>query len=100
MAKRKTSMAKRTVITKHGDDIPFLRGILVKSIARSGLSFDDSYELAQTVRDSLEHEFEIKYDELSSITAELIEKKHGIEARLAYEECPHTMPESIGAYSV
>ena len=88
-------MAKRTVITKLGDDIPFLRGILVKSIARTGLSFDEAYELAQTIRDNLDDDFEISYSELSSITADLIEKKHGIEFRQSYEECPHSLPESI-----
>ena len=88
-------MAKRTVITKHGDDIPFLRGILVKSIVKTGLSFDDAYELAQTVRDTLDDDFEIDYQELSSITADLIEKKHGADFRQAYEECPHTISESI-----
>lgn len=88
-------MAKRTVLTKHGDDIPFLRGILVKSIVRTGLSFDEAYELAQTVRDNLDDDFEITYSELSSMTADLIEKKHGIEYRRAYEECPHTLAESI-----
>lgn len=88
-------MAKRTVITKHGDDIPFLRGILVKSIVKTGLSFDDAYDLAQSVRDSLDDDFEISYSELSSITAELIESKHGADFRQAYEECPHTLSESI-----
>ncbi len=88
-------MAKRTVITKHGDDIPFLRGILVKSIVRTGLSFDDAYELAQTVRDKLEDDFEITYSELSAMTADLIEEKHGIEFRQAYEDCPHELHESI-----
>ena len=93
-------MAKRTVITKHGDDIPFLRGILVKSIVRTGLSFDDAYELAQTIRDDLDDDFEINYSELSAMTAELIEKKHGIEFRQAYEECPHIVPENIVVHTM
>ena len=88
-------MAKRTVITKHGDEIPFLRGILVKSIVRAGLSFEDAYELAQTLRDKLDDDFELKCSELASMTADLIEKKHGITFRLAYEECPNAIPETI-----
>ena len=72
-----------------------MRGILVKSIVRTGLSFDDAYDLAQTVRDNLDDDFEISYSELSTITADLIEEKHGTEFRQAYEECPHTVSESI-----
>ena len=81
-------MAKRIIITRDGDDIPFLRGILVKSLADAGLSFDQAYDLAQTVRDNLDDEFEITYAELATLTADLIEEKYGLELRQNYEDCP------------
>ena len=81
-------MAKRIIITRDGDDIPFLRGILVKSLADAGLSFDQAYDLAQTVRDNLDDEFEITYAELAALTADLIEEKYGLELRQNYEDCP------------
>ena len=81
-------MAKRIIITRDGDDIPFLRGILVKSLANAGLSFDQAYDLAQTVRDKLDDEFEITYAELAALTADLLEEKYGLELRQSYEDCP------------
>ena len=81
-------MAKRIIISRHGDDIPFLRGILVKSLADAGLSFDQAYDLAQTVRDKLDDDFEISYSELAELTADLLEEKHGSEMRANYENCP------------
>lgn len=88
-------MAKRVVITKHGDDIPFLRGILVKSLVRTGMTFEDAYEIAQQVRDSLDDDFEISCDELAGLTANLIEEKHGSSMRVVYETCPSVTTDSV-----
>jgi 2-phosphoglycerate kinase len=44
--------------------VPFLRGILTRSLQNAGLSFDDSYRLANQVRDSLGDAVEITNTEL------------------------------------
>jgi 2-phosphoglycerate kinase len=58
-----------------GERIPFLRGVLVESLARAGLSFQDAYVLAQSVRDSLGNESEIAIETLKQrVSAELKEQ--------------------------
>jgi len=44
--------------------IPFLRGILTRSLQEVGLSFDEAYALASAVRDELSETAEITTDEL------------------------------------
>jgi 2-phosphoglycerate kinase len=61
-------MAKTLVVEP--DDtptkIPFLRGILTRSLQEVGLSFDEAYALASTIRDELSDTVEITTDELRS----------------------------------
>ncbi len=58
-----------------GERIPFLRGVLVESLARTGLSFQDAYVLAQSIRDSLGNESEIAIETLKQrVSAELKEQ--------------------------
>jgi len=38
-----------------GERIPFLRGVLVESLVRAGLSFQDAYLVAQSIRSNLEN---------------------------------------------
>ena len=48
-------MAKLLVIDEQKETrIPFLRGILIKSLQRSGLEFVDAYELASEIREDLD----------------------------------------------
>jgi 2-phosphoglycerate kinase len=47
--------------------IPFLRGILTRSLQEVGLSFDEAYALASEVRDELSETAEITTDELRSM---------------------------------
>jgi 2-phosphoglycerate kinase len=58
-----------------GERIPFLRGVLVESLVRAGLSFQEAYLLAQTIRGNLEHDAEISTDTLKKrVTAEVRER--------------------------
>jgi len=68
-----------------GDRIPFLRGILVQSLANSGLTFADAYSVAQTVRDNLKDIEEIASDDLAVMVAELILDRFGVTARDLYD---------------
>ncbi len=61
-------MSKLYVIDKKADTrVPFLRGMLIKSLQHSGLDFADAYELASDIRDDL--------DELDNITIEDLRKR-------------------------
>lgn len=82
-------MAKTTVLNMEGEDqIPFFRGILVQSLIKSGLSYVDAYELSQEVRDKLKDVEQIAKHHLFLLVADLVEKRHGEEARTAYENKP------------
>lgn len=58
-------MSKLLVIDQEKDtEIPFLRGMLVKSLQRSGLDFVDAYNLANEIREDLEDVDAITTEEL------------------------------------
>lgn len=58
-----------------GEKIPFLRGVLVESLVRAGLSFQDAYLIAQSVRDNLKGNTEISTDLLRDrVYTELLER--------------------------
>lgn len=47
-------MAKFVVIdSEHNAEVPFLRGILIRSLQDAGLAFDEAHELASEIRDEL-----------------------------------------------
>jgi 2-phosphoglycerate kinase len=71
-----------------GEKIPFLRGVLVESLARAGLSFQDAYLLAQTIRGNLEHDAEISTDTLKKRVAAEVRKRYGRSIAQAYELGP------------
>lgn len=59
----------KTLVVESGETptkIPFLRGILTRSLQEVGLSFDEAYALASAVRDELSDTTEITTDELRS----------------------------------
>jgi 2-phosphoglycerate kinase len=71
-------MAK--IIVVESDDqtrVPFLRGILTRSLQDSGLSFDDAYDLATQVRQQLGDTPEIGTRSLRKLVAELLQATHG-----------------------
>ncbi len=58
-------MAKIVVIKQQGgDQVPFLRGILVQSLLSAGLSFKDAYGTALAVRKGLSNDAVITTAEL------------------------------------
>ncbi len=80
-------MSRKSVIivSSSGEKVPFLRGILVQSLAGAGLGFDEAYAMAQRVRDALAQVAEISTGELRELVAELLEQHLGTEIRRAYE---------------
>ncbi len=78
-------MAKTLVVKQStGDRIPFLRGILVQSLADTGLPFDDAYKLAQTVRDELRDTQEITSTDLKKRVSALLDRHFGQEKCQVY----------------
>ncbi len=49
---------------RENEEVPFLRGILIRSLLDAGLSFEDAYEMATTVRDELASTKSITSEEL------------------------------------
>lgn len=91
-----SAMSKTIVIKQpEGDRAPFLRGILVQSLVRKGLSFEDAYALAQEVRDQLRDTKEISSKLLRVRVAEALENRFGMKIRAAYETKPQQSKEII-----
>jgi 2-phosphoglycerate kinase len=80
-------VAKIVVIKEPGGErAPFLRGILVQSLLAAGLSFEEAYSTAQTVRnDLLANNAVVTTAELRARMAEQLEKDFGPALRRDYE---------------
>ncbi len=59
-------MAVQVVDSIDRSKVPFLRGILTRSLVNAGLSFDRAYEIANEIRDEIGSEEEITTEELKS----------------------------------
>jgi len=68
-----------------GDQVPFLRGILVQSLLSSGLSFKDAYGTARVVRKGLPNDTVITTAELRARVAKQLEKDFSRALRHDYE---------------
>ncbi len=89
-------MAKTIVIDEDAEDqIPFFRGILVQSLTRTGLAYDDAYNLSQVIREKLRNIEHISKHDLFLMVSELLQSKHGVDARKAYENKPNLESEII-----
>lgn len=55
--------------------MPFLRGILTRSLQKAGLSFEEAYQVASVVRDRLGKKGDIPGRELRALTAQVLRKK-------------------------
>lgn len=76
---------KTIVINKREhEEVPFLRGILIRSLLDAGLSFEDAYEMATTVRDELASTKSITSEELQQRVSLLLGKLVGKEALEQY----------------
>jgi 2-phosphoglycerate kinase len=79
------SVAKLFIIeSATGEKIPFLRGVLVESLARVGLSFQDAYLVAQFVRDRFENASEITIEVLRDRVSAELRKRFGETLAEAY----------------
>lgn len=72
-------MAKVLVVDKEeGTKVPFLRGILTRSLQEAGLSFDNAFSLATTIRnDNLADDSLVTTHDLRSIVVKCLEKSFG-----------------------
>jgi len=59
---------------KENTRIPFLRGILTRSLLDAGLPFEDAFELATRVRDGLGDTSEVSSDAIRQSVSELLEE--------------------------
>ena len=67
--------------------VPFLRGILIRSLQDSGLSFDSAHELATGIRDDLDNQPVITTDELRQRVIKLLKaRSDGKDVLVRYEQ--------------
>ncbi len=79
-------MAKVSIINAADNTrVPFLRGILTRSLSDAGLAFDEAYAIATVIRDRLDGEGSITSDALRSFVAEHLERHYGREQRQLYD---------------
>ena len=79
-------MAKLFVIERDSNERnPFLRGVLVESLVRAGLSFQDAYVVAQAVREGLADNAEVARDELKQRVVSELGNRFGSILADAYE---------------
>ena len=72
--------------------VPFLRGILTRSLQNVGLSFTEAYEIANQVRKNLNGDAEITTDALTEMVTGLLEDNNYDEALERYGKSPPPMP--------
>ena len=60
-----------------GTVVPFLRGILTRSLQLAGLQFDDAYAVASDIREQFTDRSNVRTDELRDIVADHLHKSHG-----------------------
>ena len=71
--------------------VPFLRGILTRSLQDAGLPFEDAYEVASRIRDELAAEAEITSEALRARVAKAL-KSYGAEVVQRYVRVPEKGP--------
>ena len=79
-------MSKKFLVTEAGEGgVPFLRGILVRSLVKSGLPFDQAYAIADKVRERFQAESEVPVAVLRAATAALLKQHVSEVARDRYQ---------------
>jgi 2-phosphoglycerate kinase len=71
--------------------IPFLRGILIRSLQNAGLPFDTAYELATEIRRELGDSLLISTQGLRRKVLELLRKRAGLDVITRYEKQKSTL---------
>jgi len=69
---------------RENEEVPFLRGILVRSLLDAGLPFEDAHAMATEVRDSLASTKRITSEDLQQSVARLLEDRGDIETLEQY----------------
>ena len=67
-----------------GSEVPFLRGILTRSLQKAGIPFEEAYKLASEVREKLQSLGEIRSSELRKRVTTLLRKRGFDEEAEAY----------------
>lgn len=80
-------MAK-TLIIDHitGGKVPFLRGILTRSLQASGMEFEDAYQLASLIRDKLDDKSEVSSLDIREMVTSHLEKNKQTEILQRYRD--------------
>lgn len=71
--------------------VPFLRGILTRSLQEAGLDFDDAYMVASEVRDALRDEEEVTTEQIRALVLPLL-NPFGEEAEARYRQRRSAVP--------
>lgn len=80
-------MAKVTVVNSDdGARVPFLRGILTRSLQEAGMRFDEAYELASNVRDAMADRDEITTAELRAEVIRRLKPFENSQITKSYQE--------------
>lgn len=93
-------MAKILVLdAEKGTPVPFLRGILTRSLQDAGLSFEDAYEVSSVIRqglgDSSEATVELTSVQLRDRVREHLKRVHGEDLARRYQAATTQPPELI-----
>lgn len=72
--------------------VPFLRGILTRSLQDVGLPFTEAYEIANQIRKNLGSDAEITTSELADLVSGLLAKKNYTDILEWYQKAPQPMP--------
>jgi 2-phosphoglycerate kinase len=74
-----------TVLDDREDSrVPFLRGILTRSLQDAGLPFEEAYRIASCIREELMEQDEITTDRLREVVADLLDRENLNEVRDNY----------------
>lgn len=68
-----------------GEKIPFLKGVLVESLVRAGLSFQDAYLIAQSIRSNLENDAELTTVALREQVSAEVRERFGKSVAKSYD---------------
>jgi len=79
--------------------VPFLRGILIRSLLDAGLQFEEAFELATSVRDSLPAAGEVTTDSVRERVIGLLESQGHLAAMDPYRQSP-VAPAKIQVHSL
>ncbi len=84
-------MAKTLIIDlAAGRRTPFLRGILTRSLQAAGLSFEEAFNTASSIRQLLAGRSEVSTSDLRTLVIQKLEESHGKAAVHRYQNPTHT----------